>query len=76
MSNQKYLHGFDKKEQNRLVHQAQFLEEYVYDGVDLENDSKLLEVGCGVGAQTKILLKRFPDLKIHGVDISQQLLPL
>lgn len=66
-----YLHGFDKKEQLRLLHQARFLEPYVYAGIDLEFREHLLEVGCGVGAQTDILLRRFPDLKITGVDFSE-----
>lgn len=70
MKKTKYLHGFDRKEQERLLHQARFLEPYVYQGVDLENTKHLLEVGCGVGAQTKILCRRFPDLKIDGVDLS------
>ena len=67
----KYLHGFSKKEQDRLIHQAEFLEPYVYDGVDLEFAKHLLEVGCGVGAQTKIMCRRFPKLKIDGVDLSK-----
>lgn len=67
-----YLHGFDRKEQKRLLHQARFLEPYVYAGVDLEFQKTLLEVGCGVGAQTQILCRRFPDLKITGVDLSQK----
>lgn len=67
----KYLHGFSKKEQDRLIHQAEFLEPYVYDGVDLEFSKHLLEVGCGVGAQTKIMCRRFPKLKIDGVDLSK-----
>lgn len=69
---EKYLHGFDKKEQTRLLHQAQFLEPYVYSGIDLEFKQTLLEVGCGVGAQTKILLRRFPGLTIDCVDFSDQ----
>jgi len=71
MSGQSYLHGFDKKEQQRLIHQARFLEPYVYAGIDLEFQQNLLEVGCGVGAQTEILARRFPDLKIEGVDLSE-----
>ncbi len=66
-----YLHGFDKKEQERLIHQARFLEPYVYRGIELEDTKRLLEVGCGVGAQSKILLRRFPDLHIDGVDFSE-----
>ncbi len=66
-----YLHGFDPKEQRRLLHQARFLEPYVYRGIDMEFTKHCLEVGCGVGAQTEILCRRFPDLKIDGVDLSQ-----
>lgn len=76
MAKQTYLHGFDPKEQKRLLHQARFLEPYVYAGVDLEFRETLLEVGCGVGAQTEILCRRFPDLKITGVDLSQDQLNL
>ena len=67
----KYIHGFDPIEQKRLTHQAEFLEPYVYEGVDLEFKERLLEVGCGVGAQTKILLRRFPKLHIDGFDLSE-----
>jgi ubiquinone/menaquinone biosynthesis C-methylase UbiE len=70
MADTNYLHGFDPKEQERLLHQAKFLEPYIYKGIDLEFRKNLLEVGCGVGAQTEILLRRFPDLKITGVDLS------
>jgi ubiquinone/menaquinone biosynthesis C-methylase UbiE len=66
----KYIHGFDSTEQKRLIDQAEFLEPYVYEGVDLEFKERLLEVGCGVGAQSKILLRRFPKLKIVGFDLS------
>lgn len=76
MANPKYLHGFDRKEQMRLLHQARFLEPYVYRGIDLEFKETLLEVGCGVGAQTEILCRRFPDLKITGVDLSDAQLAL
>lgn len=68
---QKYIHGFEKKEQDRLIDQADFLEPYVYQGVDLEFTKTLLEVGCGVGAQTKILCRRFPKIKIDGIDLSE-----
>ncbi len=72
INEQSYLHGYTEKEQDRLIHQARFLEPYVYAGIDLEYNKKLLEVGCGVGAQTKILTRRFPDLKIDGVDLSSE----
>lgn len=65
-----YLHGFDPKEQKRLLAQARFLEPYVYAGIDLEFQKSLLEVGCGVGAQTKILCRRFPDISVTGLDLN------
>ncbi|MGZ5279625.1 MAG: class I SAM-dependent methyltransferase, partial [Pseudobdellovibrionaceae bacterium] len=71
MAKAKYIHGFDPTEQKRLIDQAQFLEPYVYAGIDLEHKENLLEVGCGVGAQSKIMLRRFPNLKIDGLDISE-----
>lgn len=63
-----YLHGFSIEEQQRLYRQARFLENSVYSRVDFSGQSNLLEVGCGVGAQTEILLERFPHLKIQGID--------
>jgi ubiquinone/menaquinone biosynthesis C-methylase UbiE len=71
-----YLHGFSEKEQKRLLHQAKFLENFVYSGLELPKKGTLLEVGCGVGAQTKIILKRCPQLKIDSVDLSSEQLSL
>lgn len=66
-----YLHGFTPVEQERLYDQAQFLEDMTYSGIDLHGVKHLLEVGCGVGAQTEILLRRFPHLHITGIDFSE-----
>jgi len=63
-----YLHGYSQAEQQRLYDQAKFLSPYVYDQIDLDGVSNLLEVGCGVGAQTAILIERYPGLKITAVD--------
>lgn len=71
MANSKYIHGFSKNEQKRLIYQAHLLEPKVYEGLDYVGRNKLLEVGCGVGAQTKILCRRFPHLSIHSVDLSE-----
>lgn len=65
-----YLHGFSKDEQERLRKQARFGEFTVYQNINFSSVQNLLEVGCGVGAQTEILLRRFPDLKITGIDRS------
>ncbi len=66
-----YLHGFTPEEQDRLRRQARFLEDKVHDALPYRRCRKLLEVGCGVGAQTEILLRRFPDLHVTGVDSSE-----
>ncbi len=65
-----YVHGFNPEEQLRLKEQAEFLAPMVYKGVDFSNCRHLLEVGSGVGAQTRILLERFPQLQITCVDSS------
>ncbi|MDA0315817.1 MAG: class I SAM-dependent methyltransferase [Bacteroidetes bacterium] len=65
-----YVHGFDPEEQLRLKEQAEFLAPMVYKEVDFSGCKNLLEVGSGVGAQTRILLERFPDLQITCVDSS------
>lgn len=65
-----YLHGFSKDEQERLRKQARFGEFTVYQNINLSNVSNLLEVGCGVGAQSEIILRRFPNLHLTGIDLS------
>lgn len=65
-----YIHGYSEKEQQRLISQAAILEEPVFGKIDLSKIKNLLEPGIGVGAEAAILLKKYPDLKITGVDIS------
>ncbi|MDO8473386.1 MAG: methyltransferase domain-containing protein [Dehalococcoidia bacterium] len=65
-----YIHGFSKDEQNRLYSQARFLEPMVFADVDFSGRRRVLEVGCGVGAQTQILLERFPGITVQAVDLS------
>ncbi|MGZ3691129.1 MAG: class I SAM-dependent methyltransferase [Pseudobdellovibrio sp.] len=67
-----YLHGFSEVEQMRLRKQAKFGEHMIYNTINLSNVTELLEVGCGVGAQSEILLRRFPDLKLTGIDRSEK----
>ncbi len=65
-----YVHGFTNEEQDRLRRQARFLEHRVHDRLPFWKCRRLLEVGCGVGAQTEILLRHFPDLHVTGIDQS------
>ncbi len=65
-----YLHGFSQEEQDRLKYQAQFHEYSIYQDINFSSISKLLEVGCGVGGQSEILLRRFQKLHLTGIDLS------
>jgi SAM-dependent methyltransferase len=65
-----YLHGFSEKEQARLRAQAAFAEQTVYAGLSLGEGKNILEVGSGVGAQTEILLRRFPKIHVTCVDLN------
>ena len=66
-----YLHGFSSTEQERLMTQARLLEPTIFGQIDYTGVRRLLEVGSGVGAQTEILLRRFPDLHVTGIDLSE-----
>lgn len=65
-----YLHGFSKKEQDRLRQQARFAEFKVYQDINLSGVKELLEIGSGVGAQSEILLRRFPEINLTGIDLN------
>lgn len=66
-----YLHGFSPTEQARLARQARMAESTVFHDIDYGGARRLLEVGSGVGAQTEILLRRFPDLHVSCVDLNE-----
>ncbi|QNK03817.1 class I SAM-dependent methyltransferase [Dyella telluris] len=65
-----YIHGFSPEEQSRLVRQARMFETTLFNRIDYSEATRLLEIGSGVGAQTEILLRRFPNLHVTGVDLS------
>jgi SAM-dependent methyltransferase len=66
-----YLHGFSATEQARLIKQARLAESTVFHDIDYSGARHLLEVGSGVGAQTEILLRRFPELQVDCVDLNE-----
>lgn len=67
-----YIHGFTKGEQDRLFQQARVHEDAIFSAIDLRGRDSILEIGSGVGAQTQILLERYPQAKIQCVDASQE----
>ena len=66
-----YVHGYSEKESIRLCDQANTLTELLHGDTFYPANSKVLEAGCGVGAQTIILAKNSPDAQITSMDISQ-----
>jgi ubiquinone/menaquinone biosynthesis C-methylase UbiE len=64
-----YLHGYSNEERERLHRQALFLAPMVHDRLPYRRRKKLLEVGAGVGAQTEILLRHWPELHVTGIEI-------
>ncbi len=66
-----YIHTFSAEEQARLVAQAAFLEPYIFPTIDFSGCARVLEVGCGVGAELQILRRRFPHSHLTGLDFSE-----
>ncbi len=67
-----YLHGHSKLEQERLKRQARFFEYNIYQNINFSWAQKIIEVGCGVGGQTEILLRRFPEIFVEGIDLQEK----
>lgn len=68
-----YVHGYGTPEQERLVEQAEhWRHRLITDGTDLEPGTRLLEVGCGVGAVLAVLGQEYPGVELSGVDIEQK----
>ncbi len=67
-----YLHGFDDQEQQRLRYQAELSEFTIFEKINFSDAKNILEVGCGVGAQSEILLRRFPKIHLTGIDLSER----
>lgn len=70
MSENTYVHGYSPRESERLADQAQTLTNLLHDDIRYPTGSRVLEVGCGIGAQTAILAKNSPHALITSIDIS------
>jgi ubiquinone/menaquinone biosynthesis C-methylase UbiE len=68
-----YVHGYGTPEQQRLVEQAEhWRHRLICDGTRLEEGTRLLEVGCGVGAVLAVLGQEYPGVRLSGVDIESK----
>ncbi|MEU7595404.1 methyltransferase domain-containing protein [Streptomyces sp. NPDC039022] len=64
-----YVHGYSDHEARRLTDQADTLAALLHAGTVYEAGSRVLEAGCGVGAQTVHLVASSPGAHITAVDI-------
>ncbi len=67
---QEYVHGYSNREGERLLDQANTLTSLLHSDTAYPSGSVVLEVGCGVGAQTIALASGSPCAMIVSMDIS------
>jgi SAM-dependent methyltransferase len=65
-----YVHGYHGRENERLQDQAGTLVDLLHSDTAYPGESKVLEVGCGVGAQTVTLARRSPEARFTSIDLS------
>jgi SAM-dependent methyltransferase len=65
-----YVHGYSEREDRRLRDQSKTLAELLHHDTVYPPGSRVLEAGCGVGAQTVILAKNSPGAQFTSVDTS------
>ena len=68
----KYVHGYEVRENDRLRDQADALVELLHHDTSYPAGSRVLEAGCGVGAQTVTLARNSPGARITSIDVSEQ----
>jgi ubiquinone/menaquinone biosynthesis C-methylase UbiE len=67
----KYVHGYSERENERLVDQATTLTELLHKDTRYPPGASVLEVGCGVGAQTISLVTHSPETHFTCMDITE-----
>ncbi len=65
-----YVHGYTSEEAERLNNQANTISDLLHWDSIWEEGSYVLEVGCGVGAQTKIIAAKNPHAHFMSIDLS------
>ncbi|HDS45821.1 MAG TPA: methyltransferase domain-containing protein [Methanomicrobia archaeon] len=66
-----YVHGYSERELIRLYDQANTLAPLLHRDTVYPSGSAVLEVGCGVGAQTVHLARNSPEAQFTAIDISE-----
>jgi SAM-dependent methyltransferase len=76
MSGTQYVHGYSEREAQRLRDQASTLSQLLHEGIGYAAGRRVLEAGCGTGAQTVFLASSSPLAEIVSVDMSPASLEL
>ena len=76
VSEGQYVHGYSAREAERLRDQANTLGELLHQGIAYAPGRRVLEAGCGTGAQTVLLASSSPHAQIVSVDVSPASLEL
>lgn len=71
-----YVHGYSAEESERLDAQAGILSGFIHAKAIFTPGSRVLEAGCGVGAQTLQLARRNPQSNFLSVDYSAESLDI
>jgi ubiquinone/menaquinone biosynthesis C-methylase UbiE len=71
MDSARYVHGYSEREALRLNDQAATLDDIIHNDSIFPGNSLVLEAGCGVGAQTKIIATKNPGSQFISVDLSE-----
>jgi len=70
MNDGRYVHGYSRREDQRLFAQADALTELLHGDTSYPPGTEVLEAGCGVGAQTVILAQKSPRARFLSIDVS------
>src|SRR5437762_1637683 len=65
-----YVHGYHSREGERLQAQAGSLVTLLHSDTTYPPGSRVLEAGCGTGAQTVTLARNSPGAQFTSIDIS------
>jgi ubiquinone/menaquinone biosynthesis C-methylase UbiE len=66
-----YIHGYSRREAGRLLDQARTLAGLLHHDTGFAPGSRVLEAGCGIGAQTVTLAEKSPGAVITSIDLSE-----
>ncbi len=72
MKNAQYVHGYSEREALRLHDQATTLNDLIHHDSIFPEGGSVLEAGCGVGAQTKIIAPKNRKTHFVSIDVSEE----